>query len=324
MNFSEDILKYEEKAVFALRQLYKSYGYRQFKMSKFEEYDLYSENKDFLVSDGVITFNDTDGKLLALKPDVTLSIIKNSKESETEVERFYYNENVYRISENSHTYKEIMQTGLECIGNISKSDVCEVAMLACESLKLIDKDFRFNISDISLVNALIEEYSVDTKKVFSALLQKNADILKSVCKREQFEALGVLIKSYKTAKDSLLALEKICKTEKSLNALNDLKDVYSYLSGKGFENNLSIDFSILNSSGYYSGVVFKGYIKGISSRVLSGGRYDKLMKRMGRSSGAVGFAVYLDTLERIEDIEKTDENSYINIALPKGRLGENV
>ncbi|MBQ6825286.1 MAG: ATP phosphoribosyltransferase [Clostridia bacterium] len=324
MNFSEDILKYEEKAVFALRQLYKSYGYRQFKMSKFEEYDLYSENKDFLVSDGVITFNDTDGKLLALKPDVTLSIIKNSKESETEVERFYYNENVYRISENSHTYKEIMQTGLECIGNISKSDVCEVAMLACESLKLIDKDFRFNISDISLVNALIEEYSVDTKKVFSALLQKNADILKSVCKREQFEALGVLIKSYKTAKDSLLALEKICKTEKSLNALNDLKDVYSYLSGKGFENNLSIDFSILNSSGYYSGVVFKGYIKGISSRVLSGGRYDKLMKRMGRSSGAVGFAVYLDTLERIEDIEKTDENSYINIALPKGRLGEKV
>ena len=81
MNFSEDILKYEERAVFALRQLYKSYGYRQFKMSKFEEYDLYSENKDFLVSDGVITFNDTDGKLLALKPDVTLSIIKHSKES---------------------------------------------------------------------------------------------------------------------------------------------------------------------------------------------------------------------------------------------------
>ena len=72
--FDEKILKNEEKAIFALRSLYKSYGYLPFKMSKFEEYDLYATNKDFLVSDRVITFNDTDGKLLALKPDVTLSI----------------------------------------------------------------------------------------------------------------------------------------------------------------------------------------------------------------------------------------------------------
>lgn len=78
--FDESILKNDEKAVFALRSLYKQYGYRLFKMSKFEEYDLYSRNKDFLQSDGIITFNDTNGKLLALKPDVTLSIINNSKE----------------------------------------------------------------------------------------------------------------------------------------------------------------------------------------------------------------------------------------------------
>ena len=93
MNFDESILKYEEKAVFAFRKLYDSYGYKPFKMSKFEEYDLYSENKEFLVSEGIITFNDTDGKLLALKPDVTLSIIKNSKDNPNTAERFYYNEN---------------------------------------------------------------------------------------------------------------------------------------------------------------------------------------------------------------------------------------
>ena len=124
MIFDENLLKYDEKAILSLRQLYCDYGYRQFKMSKFEEYDLYSKNKDFLVSDGVITFNDTNGRLLALKPDVTLSIIKNSKESNLECQKFYYNENVYRISESSHTYKEIMQTGLECIGDITEDDVC--------------------------------------------------------------------------------------------------------------------------------------------------------------------------------------------------------
>ena len=98
MSFDESILKSDERAVYELRSLYREYGYTQYKMSKFEEYDLYSENKDFLVSDGIITFNDTNGKLLALKPDVTLSILKNFKDEENAVQRLYYNENVYRIS----------------------------------------------------------------------------------------------------------------------------------------------------------------------------------------------------------------------------------
>ena len=79
MSFDESILKSDERAVYELRSLYREYGYTQYKMSKFEEYDLYSENKDFLVSDGVITFNDTNGKLLALKPDVTLSTLKTKR-----------------------------------------------------------------------------------------------------------------------------------------------------------------------------------------------------------------------------------------------------
>ena len=77
MNIND--FKYEEKITFALRSLYREYGYTQFKMSKFEEYDFYSRHKEFLVSDRVLTFTDTGGKLMALKPDVTLSIVKNSR-----------------------------------------------------------------------------------------------------------------------------------------------------------------------------------------------------------------------------------------------------
>ena len=112
MKFDQTILRNEEKAVFALRQLYFSYGYRQFKMSKFEEYDLYSKNKDFLVSEGVISFTDTDGKLLALKPDVTLSIINNAKELPGQVDKLYYNENVYRISGNTIPTRKLCRPAL--------------------------------------------------------------------------------------------------------------------------------------------------------------------------------------------------------------------
>ena len=95
---NETYLKPEERAVFALRELYRGYGYLPYKMSKFEEYDLYLRNKDFLISDRIITFNDMGGKLLALKPDVTLSIIKNTRQMPGSVQKLYYNENVYRIS----------------------------------------------------------------------------------------------------------------------------------------------------------------------------------------------------------------------------------
>ncbi|HAZ19925.1 MAG TPA: hypothetical protein DCY75_07105, partial [Clostridiales bacterium] len=97
MNDITTVLQTDEQAVFVLRALYRQYGYSQYKMSKFEEYDLYVRNKDFLVSDRVITFTDTNGKLMALKPDVTLSIIKNFHDSIGSVQKLYYNENVYRI-----------------------------------------------------------------------------------------------------------------------------------------------------------------------------------------------------------------------------------
>jgi len=326
LNFDESILKYDEKAVFALRNLYRNHGYRQFKMSKFEEYDLYSKNKDFLVSDGVITFNDTNGKLLALKPDVTLSIIKNCKDNENTVERFYYNENVYRIAEGSHTYKEIMQTGLECIGDITEKDVADVAALACESLKMISDDFVLELSHVGLVNALFSDYGVtQTDKVITAIAEKNADELKNLCSGEQFSALKKLIKSYENTDKAFLEIEDIVKSEESKNELCRFKAICKNLENSGYKQNIMVDFSILSSTGYYSGIIFKGYISGISSRVLSGGRYDKLMRRMGRSSGAVGFAVYLDTLERIEETHiDSEEQEYINVALPKGRLGEKV
>ena len=98
----ETLLKSEERAAIELRSLYRRYGYLPYKMSKFEEYELYIRNKDFLVSDRIITFNDTSGRLLALKPDVTLSIIKNGEDLPGTKQKVSYNENVYRVSERTH------------------------------------------------------------------------------------------------------------------------------------------------------------------------------------------------------------------------------
>ncbi len=324
--FDESILKNEERAVFALRSLYKSYGYRLFKMNKFEEYDLYSRNKDFLVSDSIITFNDLDGKLLALKPDVTLSIINNTREEKGATEKYYYNENVYRVSESSNSYKEIMQTGLECIGDITDEDICQVTELAIKSLETIGDSFVLDVSHVGLIEALLSDYGIGDNikpQIIEALIQKNAGVLKALCNAEQFEALKCLVKSYSSVEDVLSAVERIAQSKEAQLKLIELERVCGYIEKIGYGDKIGIDFSLVNSTGYYSGIVFKGYINGISNRVLSGGSYDVLMQKMGKSSGAIGFAVYLDAIERPKAVT-VSENKIINIALPKGRLGEKV
>lgn len=325
MNFDANILKDNEKAVFALRNLFTKYNYRYFKMSKFEEYDLYSKNKDFLVNDGVITFNDTNGKLLALKPDVTLSIIKNCKDSNETLQKYYYNENVYRVSDTSGDYKEIMQSGLECIGNIGSDEVFEVTSLALKSLALLNDDYVLHISHIELVNSLIDEYGIaqdDKETVIKAITQKNAGLLKAVCSDAQFNALKCLVKSYQSNKEALEAISDVALGS-SKSCYEELSALYERLYNEGYDQKICIDASILSFNGYYSGVVFKGYIKGIFSKILSGGQYDKLMKRMSKKSSALGFAVYLDALEKTPESQDNNKQ-FINVALPKGRLGEKV
>lgn len=328
MNFDQNILKNDEKAVFALRELYLKNGYHHFKMNKFEEYDLYSRNKDFLVSEGVITFTDTDGKLLALKPDVTLSIINNSKDRINSVEKLYYNENVYRISEDSHTYKEIMQTGLECIGDIDESHIIEVVKLALESLSIISEDYKLCISHNGLITSLLKDCNVDSNvysDIFTALNERNLKLLESVCSESQFEILSKLFTVEGNNCDLLSSIKSILSSKEANKAFSELEKVVSVIEKTKYKDNIMVDFSIASSDGYYSGIIFKGFVKGIATKVLSGGQYDKLIKKMGKNFSAIGFAVYLDAFERYDsEYAGNDDNEYINIALPKGRLGKKV
>ena len=303
MNPTNYPLKREERAVFALRALYQKYGYRQFKMSKFEEYDLYVRNKDFLVSDGVITFTDTDGRLMALKPDVTLSIIKNSRDLPGCVEKLHYSENVYRISGSTRSFKEIMQTGLECIGDVDLYNLCEVIALASESLKLVGERSALELSHMGVVAALVDALPLDgagRAAVLKCIGEKNADGVRKLCPGLPIDGVLTLIAAHGAPEKVVAALRPWCVEGPGKAALDELAAVTDMLAASG-STDVEIDFSIVNDMNYYNGIVFQGYIDGIPSCVLSGGQYDKLMQRMGRSSRAVGFALYLDLLERLGD-----------------------
>lgn len=300
--------KNEEQAISALRTLYSKYGYLPFKMSKFEEYELYIRNKDFLVSDRIITFNDTNGKLLALKPDVTLSIIKQGEDAPGVKQKVYYNENVYRVSESTNHYKEIMQSGLECIGDIDLYDIFEVLSLAAQSLELISDSYVLEISHMGIVSAILDDLGVDQslrRQIIGYISEKNAHDLIRLCGEQDIceeaaSRLASLITVYGNRADVIAKLDCICTSAASSEALDQLKMLSELLDTADTDGRIIFDFSVVNDMNYYNGIVFKGFINGIYESVLSGGEYAPLMRRMGRKSRAIGFAVYVDLLERLE------------------------
>ncbi len=340
MNVDELSFSFGEKVVFSLRSLYGRYGYSQYKMSKFEEYDLYARNKAFLISDGVITFTDTNGKLMALKPDVTLSIIKNSKDEENTVQKVYYNENVYRTDKGTASFKEIMQVGLECIGRIDNYNISEVITLAGRSLKKISENSVLDVSHSGFVSGVIDAFGISEEKkadVLKCISEKNIHELQKICSEEnisekKINALRSLITTCGAPDKVLPVIKETFGGLADTTALYQLSDV---IESSGEKSMIRIDFSVVDDVNYYNGIVFKGFVEGIPTVVLSGGQYDKLMQRMNRKSGAIGFAVYLDTLERfaagekqydVDEVVLYDENTdftllgkYISSAVKQGK-----
>ena len=308
---NSDILRSEERAIFALRSLYGKYGYLPYKMSKFEEYEFYINNKDFLVSDRIIAFNDTSGKLLALKPDVTLSIVKNAELAEGFKNKVCYNENVYRVSENTHQFKEIMQTGVECIGDIGLYDIYEVVLLAALSLESLAEDFVLEVSHLGILSSLLENICGDSEfsqKAIKYISQKNSHDLAALCDQFEIEPKkSVMLCEFASLygqRDYVLSKLEEIKDFISADALGELKNLSAMLKSLSCSEKIVFDFSAVNDMNYYNGIVFKGFLSGISQSVLAGGQYDKLLLKMNKKAGAIGFAIYLDLLEELSSSER--------------------
>ena len=303
MEFDLNILTRTEKRIFALRTLYSKAGYSPYRMLKFEDYDLYSRNKDFLVSDRVITFTDTNGRLKALKPDVTMSLVRNIKDRPDELQRLYYDENVYRVSERTNSFKEIMQMGLECIGAAGNACVTEILRLAESSLALIaeGRDYVLKVSDFDLIIPLVESMTEDKavrNGIYKLMGQKNIHGIEELCSangidEQAVRPLAEVLGLCGSPAEVLPQLERICSGTPAESEVPELREV---LEGIGPDSRILLDFSITSDTSYYNGVALEGYIEGLPDCVLVGGRYDRLMQRMHKKSRAIGFAVYLDAL----------------------------
>ena len=276
-----------------LEELSRKFGYAPYKMSRFEEYELYVRNKDFLQSDRVITFSGPDGRLLAMKPDVTLSIVKNAPETPGTVRKVHYRENVYRQDRDAGNFREILQAGIECVGDVGAYEVAEVVQLAAKSLAALGEGTILSLSHVGLIRCCLEKSGLpeaSRKQALECLGQKREQELRSLCAGQGADAAPLLALLRARTIGELAELE-------GCEALEELREITALLD----EQQVRLDFSLGNDMKYYSGLVFKGYVRGVPASVLSGGQYDRLLSHMGKKARAIGFAVYLDRLPEEDD-----------------------
>ena len=296
----------EERIPLLLRGIYETYGYRRYSMGRFEPYDVYWQNRSFLKSEQVLTFSNFDGKLMALRPDVTVSIAKNIA-ADTVSAKLYYIENVFRQRQGSREYSEISQIGLENIGNDDIYSDGETLLLALKSLEQLTDDYLLCLSHMGIISAVMDWCGLQDQRsddMLELLRQKNADGLRTAArdagldddKTNLLEALARVSGPPETVLDTL---NRLPQPDDMKQALIRLSELNSLISAAGYGQRLRLDFSVLCDLDYYNGLVFRGFIRQLPSAVLSGGRYDKLMARFDKPQPAIGFAVYWGEAERI-------------------------
>lgn len=306
------LLPKDERTYLELCDLFEKHGYALYKMKKFEEYSLYLDNKNFLGSESVLTFQGFGGKLMALKPDVTLSIVKNARVPENDALRLYYRESVYRTERGGTDFKEINQMGLECIGALTLRDVTEICALAVQSLALIDSEFVFAVSHMGYLSALLDECGVrdeeSRKRVTECVRARNAHDLKAAAgEGADLDRIARILEADTEFPSALALLNDVAEGEGTKAAAKELAELYGHFRGTPYLGNMRLDLSVVNDVDYYTGIVFQGYVARVPKVILSGGRYDGLLSRIGRAHGAMGFALNLGDLAAFYPCEKEAE-----------------
>lgn len=285
-------------------------GYNEIQTPSFEFYDVFSHGIGSVGQERLIKFFDDDGRILALRPDLTLPIARLVATRAVELPfRACYVGNAFDMQGTYGRQKEFSQAGVELLGAPGPEADAEVILLAAEALRAAGlEDFQIELGQVDFFKGLLEEWKLTS---FSEELRQMVDE-KNMLEIELFfqhsrdirarNAILSLTSLYGGA-ETLEAASKLSAHDGCRAAIENLRQIYEILCDFGIGDKLCFDFGMLHSLDYYSGVIFRGMTQTLNMPLLSGGRYDKLVGEFGREAEATGFAMgvkrILTALERM-------------------------
>lgn len=279
-----------------------SMGYREIETPTFEYYDCYAGSNGQISQESMIKFFDEQGRILALRPDITTSIARMAATKQTGsagILRYSYTGSVFRsVQTEGARQREFTQSGIELIGSYSPAADAEVIAASIEAILALGiEEFQVEIGQVAFFRGLMEQTGLKT------------DQIEQLCERiDSKDTVGIraIISSLNidsTVKNLIVDLPYLFGGPEILDkadidglnsvskaALENLRRIYEILCSCGYGKFISLDLGMLQSISYYTGSIFKCYTHGVGFPICAGGRYDNLLGKFGEGRGAVGVA----------------------------------
>lgn len=293
-----------------LTDLFVQRGFSEVMTPGIEFYDVVPGDNEAIPPESVYKLTDTKGRLLAVRPDSTMPIARLTATRLQNARlpiRLYYAQDVFRLNHGMAGHNDqIFQAGVELIGAGGERADLEMISLAAQSLRsCAGEKFRLEIGHVGVFRSLVEQLAVELEV---------QDEIRALVESKNYAALGDRLDTL-PAGDTVAALRRLprlfggrevlrearafSRAEDARRALDQLERLYGILEDCGLGENVTIDLGLVHRQEYYTGVIFRGYIEGSGDTVVSGGRYDTLLRQFGPDLPATGFGVNVDSLTKV-------------------------
>lgn len=315
-----------------IEEIFEKWGYREVVTPTIEFYQTFNSIFENIKEEEVYKFFDYKGKILILRPDMTIPIariVASKFKDMKEPLRFRYSSNVFRMNESLVGKRnEYTDCGVELIGASGINSDLEVLVTALDVMQVVKgNNTKLEIGNINFFNSAIEDLDLDDEKK-----SKLAELIDKKSMKELYEFLDSIDinQSYRKFfkelpwlfgdREVLKLAKTYCFNDKLIKSIKYLEKLAELLKQLGYEKEISFDLGMVQKLNYYTGITFRGFVEGVGMAVLSGGRYDSLIGNFGDDRAAIGFSINIDNL-----MDTMDKNNYKNEEIYKVNYGdENV
>ena len=318
----------------AIRGALEDQGYSEIVTPTIEFYDMFNQANPAHDQESMLKVIDRSGRICVVRPDNTTPVARVAATRLDDAAlpvRLYYSQKVFRSVSGDHGHKgEFLQIGAELIGADGTEADLDILSAAFAALAKTGADsFRIELGHAELYKALVAELGVD---------ETEAEEIRRLIENKSFAALVDALAPYGDVpaarvlraipqlfggREVLDEVEKLTGNVRVLGAVAYLRRLYDALSAAGYGESILIDLGLVHEMGYYTGVMFRGYVGGAGAAILSGGRYNGLCAKFGRDLPAAGFGIDVESVAEAATAagsERKIDPDRVRIALTKGRL----
>lgn len=290
--------------------VFDGWSYEEITTPSIDYYALFERGMGHDEAHRAFRFTDVDGRLLALRPDVTSSVARAAATLFAERARplrLCYAAPVFRQQPQSHAEyrRESTHLGCEFIGAGGRLADMEMLVIAVEVLERLglEQNYCITLNSVEIFNGISAGLSLDDdarERMWRLIDIRDADELKSFLANYETTAEERAAFSQLTQlsgkREILYKARRVITNARSAAALDEIEWMWQVVERLSLTGRFEIDLGDVSGLDYYTGLTFKIYVAGAGARVGSGGRYDGLTANFGRPEPAVGFVLDLDAL----------------------------